>query len=158
MPAREYELRETIQNKNEKSSNHFLFGVFIGGVVGAAAALLLSPKTGKELRGNICTQAGSLLGKTAQLRENATNKSGLIISKTSSFSQGLVQQSTDLINKAKKKTNTGNKDESEINYIPIGGTVEKMNSERTSLGRSDIQKKIEEAKKALDEEENKVKQ
>jgi hypothetical protein len=41
MPNREYDSRDTNQTRNEESSNSFLLRAIIGGVVGAAAALLL---------------------------------------------------------------------------------------------------------------------
>jgi gas vesicle protein len=151
---KEYESREVGQSKNTQSSNHFLLGALIGGLAGAAAALLFATKSGKELRSRLNKQAGSLMEKSAQLRGNVTNKSGSIVSKT----QDLVQQST-LLNKAKSKnkTNAVNDDDSNIHYIPIG-SVESSNSEGISLGQDEIRKRLLEAERALEEEENKVKQ
>ncbi|HEY2421663.1 MAG TPA: YtxH domain-containing protein [Neobacillus sp.] len=158
MLAREHETRETNQNNHEESSNSFFLGALIGGVVGATVALLLAPSSGRELRNTISSYAGPFMEKTGQLRENVVNESSKIASKTSSLSQGLVQQSTDFLNKAKSKTISINEnpEESESNYIPIGDTVKNIKSERTSLDSADIRKKLEEAKKALDEEESKV--
>ena len=39
MSSKEYESRETNQNKSESSSGSFLLGALIGGLVGAAAAI-----------------------------------------------------------------------------------------------------------------------
>lgn len=165
MTTREHETRENAQNKNEESSNNFLLGALIGGMVGAATALLFAPKSGKELRNSLNNQTGSLKEKTIQLRENVLNKSSEIVNKTSSLSQDFVQQSTELLNKAKNmsKTNDDYEGKSEIHYIPIHNLPEKVTNKNsfedgTTTNDSDIRKKLEEAKKAFDAEEFKVKQ
>ncbi|MDQ0196968.1 YtxH domain-containing protein [Neobacillus ginsengisoli] len=164
MTTREQETRENTQNKKAGTSNSFLLGAIIGGMVGAAAALLFAPKSGKELRNSINNQTGPLVEKTIQLRENVVNKSNEIVTKTSSLSQGLVQQSTELLNKAKKvtKPNEEYEEKSEIQYIPIHTPAEITTGKHsikagTTPDNSDIRKKLEEAKKAFDEEEYKVK-
>jgi len=67
MTSKDYETKEAGQNKNEESSSSFLLGALIGGLVGAAAAMMLAPKSGKEIRSTINNQAGSLKEKTVQL-------------------------------------------------------------------------------------------
>jgi len=163
MSSREYESRETNQNRNEESSNSFLLGALIGGVVGAAAALLLAPKSGKELRITLSNQAGSIMDKTGQFRENVMNKSNEFVSKTSSLSQGVVKQSTGLLNKVKGKAASTDEivEGSELTYIPIHNPKEnpraKKSIEIKSLDSNEIRKKLEEAQKAFDEEESRVK-
>ncbi|MGG3560334.1 YtxH domain-containing protein [Neobacillus rhizosphaerae] len=159
MSNREYESREANQNRNDESSNSFILGAFIGGVVGAAAALLFAPKSGKELRSTLTNQAGSIMDKSGSLRENVVSKSSELASKTASISQGIVLQSSELVNKVKGKQSP--KEESELTYIPIQhgkekGTVKKSNESGPS-DSEDIRKKLEEAQKAFDEEESKVK-
>lgn len=55
--------------------------VGIGAAVGAGAALLLAPKTGPEIRGDLAMKAGQLKGKLT--RKNGTNGS---LSETPSYS------------------------------------------------------------------------
>ena len=163
MSSREYESRETNQNRNQESSNSFLLGALIVGVVGAAAALLLAPKSGKEFRITLSNQAGSIMDKTGQFRENVMNKSNEFVSKTSSLSQGIVKQSTGLLSKVKgKAVNTDEIVEgSELTYIPIQGPKEKPGAKKSieikSMDSNEIRKKLEEAQKAFEEEESKVK-
>jgi len=163
MSNREYESRETNQSRNEKSSNRFLLGALIGGVVGAAAALLLAPKSGKEFRITLSNQAGSIMDKSGQFRENVMNKSNEIVSKTSSLSQEIVQQSTGLLNKVKGIAAKSDEiaEESELTYIPIQtpkvNPSAKKSIEIKSLDSNVIRKKLEEAQKAFDDEESKVK-
>jgi gas vesicle protein len=122
MSSKEYELRETNQNKSEDSSSSFLLGALIGGLVGAAAAIFLAPKSGRELLSTLNNQAGTIKEKTTQL-----------------------------MNKTKTPV-----DVEEVNYISIGG-LPKATSEE-SVDEQSIRKKLEEAKKAFEEEENKVTQ
>jgi gas vesicle protein len=121
MGSKEYEKRELDQNKSEDSSGSFLLGALIGGLVGAAAAIFLAPKTGKELRNTLNNQAGTLKERTVSL-----------------------------IIKPKSPADTVEEDY----YIPIGG-VSKAN-QQGSVDEQAIRQKLEEAKKALEEEEYKV--
>ncbi|WP_026563280.1 YtxH domain-containing protein [Bacillus sp. UNC41MFS5] len=164
MSNREFDSRETNQTRNEGSSNSFLLGAIIGGVVGAATALFLAPKSGKDLRNTFSNQAGSIIDKTSTIRENVMSKSNELVSKSSSLSQGIVLQSTGLLDKVKGKvTNQGERedDESESTYIPIQTLKEKSKAKKSieigTLDSTEIRRKLEEAEKALAEEENKVK-
>lgn len=118
MSSKDYETREV---KGEDTSSSFLLGALIGGLVGAAAAIFLAPKSGKELRSTLNNQAESLKEKTVQLMN---------------------------------KTKTPADAEVEDYYIPIGGAP-KTNTEN-SVDELAIRKKLEEAKKAFEEEEYKV--
>ncbi|MDF2789128.1 MAG: YtxH protein [Neobacillus sp.] len=120
MSSKDYELRATNQNKSEDSSSSFLLGALIGGLVGAAAAIFLAPKSGRDLRSTLNNQAGTLKEKTVQL-----------------------------INKTKTTVEV-----EEDNYIPIGGTPKATNGE--AVDEQSIREKLEEAKKAFEEEEYKV--
>src|SRR3954453_19321867 len=76
--GKDYEMRETNHNKREDSSSSFLLGALIGGLVGAAAAIFLAPKSGKDLRSTLNNQAGTLKEKTVQLI-NKTKSSDEIV-------------------------------------------------------------------------------
>lgn len=163
MTNREYESRDTNQTRTEKSSSNFFLGALIGGVAGAVAALLLAPKSGKELRDTVSNQAGSIMGKSTEMRENVINKSNELVSKTSSLSQGIVLKSSELLNKV--KGNATNRDEgeekSDSTYISLHQPKETTNSKKSietgNIDSSEIRKKLEEAEKAFEEEESKVK-
>ncbi|MEH7074723.1 YtxH domain-containing protein [Neobacillus drentensis] len=163
MPNRENDSRDSNQTRMEESSNSFLLGAIIGGVVGAAAALLLAPRSGKDLRHTFSNQAGTLIDKSSSIRENVMNKSTELVSKSSSLSQGIVLQSSGLLNKVKGKITSHGEvdDERETTYIPIQAPVEKNKTKKTieigTLDSSEIRRKLEEAEKALEKEENKVK-
>lgn len=51
-----------------------LKGALIGGLVGAAAALLLAPKSGRELRGDIRDKYASVQDRAKRLASDASDK------------------------------------------------------------------------------------
>ncbi|PKR84332.1 YtxH domain-containing protein [Heyndrickxia camelliae] len=70
------EAREKLDTKT------FLVGAIIGGVVGAATALLLTPKSGKEIRSDLTSQVDTLKNKSNQLKAIATEKGNELIAAT----------------------------------------------------------------------------
>lgn len=88
------ESRDNIYRDEEVNGKDFILGVFIGGIIGAATALLLAPKTGSELRGNLSTQAGQLKEKTIDFSSTAKEK-------TTQISKQLQEQSGQLVDKVK---------------------------------------------------------
>ncbi|MFJ8066110.1 YtxH domain-containing protein [Psychrobacillus sp. NPDC096426] len=88
------ETKESIYQKEEMNGKDFFIGVFIGGIIGAVTALLLAPKTGSELRGNLSTQAGQLKEKTLDFSSTAKEK-------TTQISKQLQEQSGQLVDKVK---------------------------------------------------------
>ncbi|MFJ7971028.1 YtxH domain-containing protein [Psychrobacillus sp. NPDC096389] len=88
------EPRDNVYREEEVSGKDFMLGVFIGGIIGAATALLLAPKTGSELRGNLTTQAGQLKEKTMDFSSTAKEK-------TTQISKQLQEQSGQLVDKVK---------------------------------------------------------
>lgn len=121
---------EVNQTRREESSSSFLLGVLLGGLIGAGAAMLFAPNSGKEIRNKFNSQAGSLKEKTFQLRDN-------VLSKTKSLNE--------------------NVESSEINYISLNdiGTKPAAAKEK-NVDETAIRKKLEEAQKAFEEEEFKV--
>lgn len=85
---------ESIYHPAEVSGKDFVIGVLLGSIIGAATALLLAPKSGTELRGNISTQAVQLKEKTVDLSSAAKEK-------TTQLSKQLQEQSGQLVGKVK---------------------------------------------------------
>ncbi len=66
---------DTFYDENEDlGAGSFLFGALVGGVIGAATALFLAPKTGKEMRDDFSTQATQLKDKSIELTSIAKDK------------------------------------------------------------------------------------
>lgn len=52
----------------------FVYGAIAGGVVGSVAALLLAPKSGRELRKDIADKTSSMSDQTARIAGQVTDK------------------------------------------------------------------------------------
>ena len=94
----------------------FLVGALVGGVIGAAAALFLAPKTGKEMRDDLSIQAGHLKDKgieisavakdkaaefTSVAKEKATEYTAVAKEKTGDVTKTIQEQSEQLVDKVK---------------------------------------------------------
>ncbi|MEN8701338.1 YtxH domain-containing protein [Bacillus infantis] len=152
---------ETRQEDNINSKD-FLIGALVGGMVGAAAALFLAPKTGKELRTDLNEQAAVLKEKTGHLKDTAMTKGSELASaakeKTSTLTQSVSKQSSGLVEKVKgmsgksgsQSDDSSAEEEAFTETVPSGSAA--MLSEED--GES-IQQKLEETKNAFDETEMK---
>lgn len=91
--------KNEMDNNSSNHSSHFLVGVFLGGVVGAVTALLLTPKSGKEFRSNMNQQVSALKIKSDHLKEAASlRKSELTTAakeKAVPLSSSVLEQSTE---------------------------------------------------------------
>lgn len=159
MANREHDARDNNQTKHDekRKSRHLFLGAVLGGMVGAAAALLLAPKSGKELRTKLSDQAANLLDKKGEL-------AALTKEKAAALTKMVIQQSTDLVQKAKNLSTTPEEtsEEAETNYITIEDPQTKKADDQKSndaatLSEIELRKKLEETQKALDDEENKMK-
>lgn len=115
------------ENKN-KSSKSFIMGAIVGGIVGAVTALLLAPKSGKEMREDINEQAAVLKERSLQLKDTAVEKGSEWISiakeKSSEIAKTVNKQSQQVVEKVKDftqniKANSGQEDSPLINENPF---------------------------------------
>ncbi|WP_077214271.1 YtxH domain-containing protein [Bacillus dakarensis] len=133
------------ENRYEESINtkDFIIGCLIGGMVGAATALFLAPKSGKEIRDNINHGAHSLKDRTSQWREAAVHKgtelADVAKEKTNVIGKNVSKQSHEIINKVKGLTVSDGKGQ----------------ADEADQG-ADIQQKLEETKRAFDETESQL--
>lgn len=91
------QMNEAIYGDEKLHAKDFVIGALVGGIVGAAVALLLAPKAGSELRNDVAVQAVTLKDKSIEL-------SGTAKEKTAQLSSQLKEQSTTLVEKVKSKT------------------------------------------------------
>lgn len=140
------------ETENHLSAKGFLIGTIVGGIVGSLAALLLAPKSGKELRGDLNNQAYVVRERTDQIRESAIIKGSELTStvkdKTTIISKKVSDQSADIVKKVK-----GLKVDGENEPLEGMNPVDELFDQNP---RSGIQKKLEETKKAFDETESKI--
>lgn len=148
-------------NNNNNNATHegsinakdFLIGSLIGGIVGAATALFLAPKSGKELRDDLNTHAGTLKEKSGQWRETAMERGNELASaakeKTSGITKTVQEQSTNLVNKVKSGKNEDSSEVTGKEQLPV---------ETEQNDAQELNQKLEETKKAFDDTEQTIKQ
>ncbi|MGG0717370.1 YtxH domain-containing protein [Robertmurraya massiliosenegalensis] len=145
MPNSENQQRD--KTESGVNTKDFLIGAFIGGIVGAATALFLTPKSGKDIRNNLTEQAHSIKIKTDHLREAAVMKGSELAEvakeKTNTIGQTVSKQSNQILNKMKALKPSGELREDEKEVAPTSE-------------QSDIQRKLEETKRAFDETEHQL--
>src|SRR6266850_2201697 len=88
--------RFTMAEERNGMAKGLLIGLLIGGAVGAVAALLYAPKSGKELRSDIKKKAGDMAEDAEQYMKAARSRTADIIN------QG-KQRSDQLISETKEK-------------------------------------------------------
>jgi gas vesicle protein len=86
-------IKDTIEIKETKK-NGLLKGIIIGSSVGAVTTLLLAPKSGTKIRGEISSTYRVLNEKTLQLAST-------IGQKTQELVKTVCEQTTELVDKAK---------------------------------------------------------
>lgn len=91
------QINDAIYGDDKIHAKDFIIGALVGGIVGAATALLLAPKAGSELRNDVAVQAVTLKDKGIEL-------SGTAKEKTAQLSSQLKEQSTTIVEKVKSKT------------------------------------------------------
>jgi gas vesicle protein len=86
------------------SKKSMIVGSVLGGIVGAATALFVTPKSGKELREDINNQVNTAKDKTLDATDTAKGKINevamLVKDKSSNVSKSILKQGEQLTNKA----------------------------------------------------------
>lgn len=94
--------------EDSSSAGSFLLGALVGGVIGAAAALLFAPKTGKEMREDFSDQATQIKNKSIELstvaKDKATEFSSVAKDKAAEFGSAAKDKATEFSSAAKEKT------------------------------------------------------
>ncbi|MFG6493818.1 YtxH domain-containing protein [Fictibacillus sp. UD] len=89
-------------NNQNIDSKDFIIGALVGGMLGAAAALLLAPKAGKELRSDLNEQAVYLKDKSNEFSHLAREKSSNIVRTVSEQSNQVATKVKDLTSNLRK--------------------------------------------------------
>jgi gas vesicle protein len=84
---------------NNVDGKDFIMGAVVGGLLGAMAALLLAPKSGRELRQDISNQYETISEKTQQI-------ASAVGEKTASIAKTATSQTSEWVDKAKEVTGT----------------------------------------------------
>jgi gas vesicle protein len=141
---------ESDKRDDQIHTKDFIIGALTGAIIGSLTSLLLAPKSGRELRHDLNNQAYTIRDKTDHLRTSAISRGTELTSsvkdKTTAISRKVSEQSVDLVNKVRKVK----PEEAEIDDSnPIDELFEQES-------QSEIQRKLDETKKAFDDTENKL--
>ncbi|MCA9954244.1 MAG: YtxH domain-containing protein [Ardenticatenaceae bacterium] len=118
------------QNSNDLGA--FLAGFVIGGLVGAATALILTPQSGEETRNKIANKSNELLqsggARVQQVRETAGSYSHDYLEKASSALSSTRQQVQDVGGRVQEQArivlDKGKEQASQLNNKVSNGTEE----------------------------------
>ncbi|MEK8126431.1 YtxH domain-containing protein [Paenibacillus filicis] len=90
---------------SENKGKEFLVGAVVGSVLGAITALLLAPKSGRELRSDIAEGYQQASEKTQQVASEVTEKTkqlaSEVSSRTSTAAKSISRQTSEWAGKAK---------------------------------------------------------
>lgn len=143
-------------NRDSINSKDFMIGALIGGIVGAAAALFLAPKSGRELRSNINEGAKYLSDKTEKMRQTAVEKGSELAEvakiKTSQLTDSVSKQSAVLKENVK---NLRRKGSAEDNLIDL---VAEQSSLNEIISSDEAKQILEETEQAFIETEKQLTQ
>lgn len=147
-----------MREDNNNNSRDFVAGAIVGGLAGALAALLLAPKSGKELRGTLNEQTSSLKTKSADLASVAKEKASGLKDTVSQQSSMIANKVKDMKNKSGNTSENTEVNEGELQEVPTSmAETSSMENTHTATGE-EIQRKLEETQKAFDDTENKLNQ
>lgn len=144
LPTNYHPSHEIYKEDDGSGAASFLCGALVGGVIGAAAALFLAPKSGSEMREEFSQQANQLKDKSIELstvaKEKASEFTSVAKEKSGELSKNLQEQSGQLVNKVKSlKSKTS---------MPIDdGTVSSEGEESIEY----VQQRADDSADALDE-------
>ena len=153
--------------KEDSGASSFLLGAVVGGVIGAATALFLAPKTGKEMREDLTTQAGQIKDKSIELsaiakekateygsvaKEKATELTATAKEKTEGITKTIQEQSGQIVDKVKSLKNN-------VNMPTDDGTASSEGEESVTFvegAKEQVKEKAEQIQQKTKEVEEKV--
>ncbi|MET3575362.1 YtxH domain-containing protein [Bhargavaea ullalensis] len=156
------------RGSEDEGGGGFLTGAIIGGLIGAAAALLLAPKSGKELRGDVSTQAVNLKEKGIELSSVAKDKTADMTKtakeKTSDLGKSIQDQAGQMVDKVKsmKKGQNAPMDDGTASSegeepIEFIDTVAEKVQDAIDTGKDKVSSAAEAMKDAVDEKKGQAK-
>src|SRR5699024_7522986 len=89
---------------NRMANKNFLVGTLIGGIVGAAVALLFAPKPGRELREDITMNTYSISDSSIDLQEKRTKLKDIVHEQLKSLMNKAIDSTAELTRSVAQKT------------------------------------------------------
>lgn len=121
--------------KTGVSGKDFLLGAIVGSVLGAVTALLLAPKSGKELRADLSEQAHVVSGKTQELAGTVSAKTQEISKQVSEHTGVWVQKAKEVIDTVTDEVKAWKEARQEV---AVSESEEMMPADAPVLGRREL--------------------
>ena len=153
MAMTQKEVQKTYEeDRNSINSKDFIIGALIGGMLGAATALFVAPKAGRDLRNDITEQARVISEKTGKLRQDLTETAK---EKKNNVTELVTSKSSALVGKVKSLRAEKAVEELEVE---AGESEPAATSEAdiASTLEEEVQIKLDEAQQAFDETEKEL--
>lgn len=83
-------------SENNMNGKDFLLGAVVGGIIGAVTALLLAPKSGNELRGDIKDTVQTVSARTQELAQQVGERSQVIARNVSAHTSEWVDKAKEI--------------------------------------------------------------
>lgn len=145
-------------DKEDSGAGSFLLGAVVGGVIGAATALFLAPKTGKEMRDDLTTQAGQIKEKSIELsaiaKDKATEYGSVAKDKATEYGGIAKDKATEFATTAKEKTEEVSKTIQEQSG-QLADKVKSIKNNDSAAGEK-AEDFVEDVKEKVEEGEEKV--
>lgn len=153
--------------EKEDSGGGFIAGALIGALIGAGAALLLAPKTGKEMRNDVSSQAGTIKEKGIELtnvaKDKTSNITGTVKEKTGDITKKVQDQTNKVVDKVKSKKgqnapmDDGTASSEGEEPIELIDTVAEKVESAIETGQDKVNSTAEALKTAVEEKESQAK-
>ena len=153
MAMTQKEVQKTYEeDRNSINSKDFIIGALIGGMLGAATALFVAPKAGRDLRNDITEQARVISEKTGKLRQDLTETAK---EKKNNVTELVTSKSSALVGKVRSLRAEKTVEELEVE---AGESEPAATSEAdiASTLEEEVQIKLDEAQQAFDETEKEL--
>lgn len=125
-----------------QSGSTFAKGIFIGGLLGAAAALLFAPKPGRELRGDLSEKVGIVTDRTKEVAavvgDKASELAKTVSSKTSDIAKTVNQGRNDIMDSVKKASADVANEASKASDEVAAASVEAKEDARKELNSTSL--------------------
>ena len=85
----------------------FMMGLLTGTVIGAGLGMLLAPKAGSDLRGQVAEQARTFGNRASEQFNKASEMATEQFNKASEAASGWAEKGRDMVNQAREAVNRG---------------------------------------------------
>lgn len=168
---RENNTDDFYRSSDTSGAGSFLLGALVGGVIGAAAALVFAPKTGSEMRQDLTSQASQLKSKSIEIstvaKEKASELSAVAKEKTGELSKTIQEQSGQIVDKVKSMTSkttvptddgtASSEGEESIEFIhQVAENIAEDEEELTATGEAILKAVVGEEAETSTEDEDKT--